>query len=272
MKKIITTTAALVLSLAMSATTFASQSVTIPSNQTTTTNTSTTTNTPTTSGTTTSTPTTSGKGSVTQVKNYAVVSATATDANGNAVSLNIKSLTAAQTAEAEAEVSTVFGADADVFAAGDYNVDGASESNPITVTFDTPGVNAGDKVWVLHKRHDGNWYKESATAANGKVTAVFTSFSPMVVVREEAAVATTSGVHYHSYADTVVAPTETTWGYTMHTCACGDNYTDSYVAPLGGAAAATTSPKTADNGAFGFVLAAFACGAALICVSRKKTA
>lgn len=256
MKKIITTAAALVLTLAMSVTAFASQSVTNPSGQTP-------------SG---SSSAAAGSSSVTKVQNYSAVSATATDANGNTVTVTVKSLTAAQTAEAQDAVKAEFGGNVDVFAAGDYSVEGASESNPITLTFTVTGVKAGDKVSVLHKRHDGNWYKESATAADGKVTAVFTSFSPMVIVRETATAAVASEVHYHSYADTVVAPTETTWGYTMHTCACGDSYTDSYVAPLNGAAAAGTSPKTADNGAFGFLLAAAACGVAFVCARRKKTA
>lgn len=252
MKKIISTVAALVLTLAMSVTAFAAPSVTAPSSQT-----------PANNGSTT----TSGKGSVTHVQNYSAAPATATDANGNPVTIQVTSLTAAQTAEAQAEVVAVFGGNVDVFAAADYDVTGASASNPITVVFSV-GVSNGDTVWVLHKRNDGNWYKENATAADGKVTAVFTSFSPMVIVRETAVA---SEKHYHSYADTVVAPTATTWGYTMHTCACGDSYTDSYVAPLNGASDAV-SPKTADNGVAGFAVIAIACLGALICVNRKKFA
>jgi len=39
--------------------------------------------------------------------------------------------------------------------------------------------------------------------------------------------------HTHSYKDVVTAPTCTTKGYTMHTCACGDSYVDTYVDALG---------------------------------------
>lgn len=39
--------------------------------------------------------------------------------------------------------------------------------------------------------------------------------------------------HTHVYTDTVVAPTCTESGYTLHTCACGHSYRDSETAPLG---------------------------------------
>ena len=40
-------------------------------------------------------------------------------------------------------------------------------------------------------------------------------------------------VHTHSYTATVVEPTCTEWGCTMHTCACGDQYKDSCTRSLG---------------------------------------
>ena len=40
-------------------------------------------------------------------------------------------------------------------------------------------------------------------------------------------------VHTHSYAETVVAPTCAAGGYTKHTCACGDSYTDKPTEALG---------------------------------------
>ena len=39
--------------------------------------------------------------------------------------------------------------------------------------------------------------------------------------------------HTHSYKDVVTAPTCTEKGYTMHTCACGNSYVDTYVDALG---------------------------------------
>lgn len=39
--------------------------------------------------------------------------------------------------------------------------------------------------------------------------------------------------HTHSYSSSVVAPTCTSGGYTVHTCSCGASYTDSETAALG---------------------------------------
>ena len=43
----------------------------------------------------------------------------------------------------------------------------------------------------------------------------------------------TYSTHTHNYTTTVVAPTCTTGGYTLHECACGDSYQDSTVSKLG---------------------------------------
>lgn len=42
-----------------------------------------------------------------------------------------------------------------------------------------------------------------------------------------------SGQHTHTYVTTVVPPTCTDRGYTLHECECGDNYKDTYVDALG---------------------------------------
>ena len=36
--------------------------------------------------------------------------------------------------------------------------------------------------------------------------------------------------HEHKYTDVITAPTCTTLGYTVHTCECGDRYTDAFIA------------------------------------------
>ena len=41
------------------------------------------------------------------------------------------------------------------------------------------------------------------------------------------------GKHTHSYSSEVVAPTETTKGFTYYECVCGDNYVDNVKEPLG---------------------------------------
>lgn len=57
--------------------------------------------------------------------------------------------------------------------------------------------------------------------------------------------------HTHVYTDTVVAPTCTESGYTLHTCACGHSYRDSETAPLGhdfGAWTVKTPTSCTENG------------------------
>lgn len=46
-------------------------------------------------------------------------------------------------------------------------------------------------------------------------------------------VETGTGTHKHSYKDTVVKPTCTEKGYTLHKCSCGDSYKDKEVDALG---------------------------------------
>ena len=46
----------------------------------------------------------------------------------------------------------------------------------------------------------------------------------------------------HTYTDTVIAPTCTEAGYTVHTCECGDSYTDTEVPALGHDYAASNTP------------------------------
>lgn len=45
--------------------------------------------------------------------------------------------------------------------------------------------------------------------------------------------AETTPAHTHQYTASIVAPTCTAQGYTLHTCACGDTYKDSYTEALG---------------------------------------
>lgn len=125
----------------------------------------------------------------------------------------------------------------------------------IDITFPVWWIAPSDKIIVLHLKSDGVWELLPATAGDGKITATFTSLSPVMItkVSEEAATdGTEQGTHIHSYFDQVVAPTADTWGYTLHTCECGAQYIDTYVAPVGtGQAAASTdliSPKTGETG------------------------
>lgn len=50
--------------------------------------------------------------------------------------------------------------------------------------------------------------------------------------------------HQHSYQESVVAPTCTMKGYTLHTCACGFHYKNNYTYPLGHDFKITVVPPT----------------------------
>ena len=43
---------------------------------------------------------------------------------------------------------------------------------------------------------------------------------------------TTPETHTHNFTDTVIEPTCTTGGYTLHECSCGEKYTDTYINAL----------------------------------------
>lgn len=115
---------------------------------------------------------------------------------------------------------------------------------PITITMPIPvGVDA-NHLTILHYHQDGSSEKMSPRVnADGTITFTVTSFSTFVFANEN----TDSAEHYHSYYDMTVAPTATTWGYTSHTCECGDVYYDNYVAPLNESVAAATSPQTGES-------------------------
>lgn len=56
--------------------------------------------------------------------------------------------------------------------------------------------------------------------------------------------------HSHSYSSSTVAATCAAQGYTLHTCACGDSYTDSYTAALGHAYTSTVVAPTTEAGGY----------------------
>lgn len=54
----------------------------------------------------------------------------------------------------------------------------------ISITFDVDGIVAGDKVYLLHGKADGTWETITPSkVADGKITATFTSLSPVAIVK-----------------------------------------------------------------------------------------
>ena len=76
----------------------------------------------------------------------------------------------------------------------DVKVEGeVSAEKPAKLTFDVPGAKAGENYIVLHQLASGDWETITPVVANGKITATFTSFSPVAIVKV-AATATKTGV------------------------------------------------------------------------------
>lgn len=100
----------------------------------------------------------------------------------------------AAAAEAVKAVKEKFGVDVTVEATGDVKVTAAivaAVEIDATITGDkadiaiaVPDLKAGETVIVLHQKADGTWEQLPVVeVANGKVTATFTSFSPVVIVK-----------------------------------------------------------------------------------------
>ena len=142
------------------------------------------------------------------------------------------------------------------------------------VSFAFSGVTKGQSVIGLHIKNDGSVVQVPVVVeTNNALTVTMDSFSPVLFIVEPASGSSEHTVH--TMLQYTVAPTATTWGYTMHYCAvCGLSYADTYVAPLGTSGAAgtsATSPKTTESGlpmAMLFAAAALVGGAAVYAKRR----
>lgn len=136
-----------------------------------------------------------------QVTGVVTKAQSATDASGNAVTVEIKAVPdqykeAVENVKKEETLKEVLGAD---FKEGMQVVDVKDISVPdgttfpVTITFEVAGVTEGSSVAVLH--YNGSaWEKVEAKAGAGTITATFTSLSPVafVVDKDAAAKASTS--------------------------------------------------------------------------------
>lgn len=116
---------------------------------------------------------------------------TATDKNGNTVSVEIKDVPA-EYSDAVAEVKTVeklkellgdaYTEGMEVVDVKDIVVPEGTEF-PVTITFTVTGVKESSKVAVLHYDTTAKkWERVEAKAGNGTITATFTSLSPVAFV------------------------------------------------------------------------------------------
>ena len=101
------------------------------------------------------------------------------------------------------------------------------------------------KGYTLHKCECGDEYKDNETEALGhlfgewKVTTPATEEEDGLKERacarcgEKEKQSIPAKPHAHKFVDTVIEPTCTGKGYTIHKCKCGEQYEDSYVSALG---------------------------------------
>lgn len=173
-----------------------------------------------------------------QAQDYLAAVSKVTDADGNNVSLTAASTDVIAAAERIANVSvkTVVNVEGITLAAGET----------ATLTFSVSGITAGADIQVLH--WDGTkWESDSVSGVrveDGKVTATFSSLSPIAIVEK------TQGA---------TAP-ETTTSTSSQT---GDNTAAT-------ATTTVTSPQTGENATLLPVLAVICLAGVVVCTRKVK--
>lgn len=192
---------------------------------------------------------------------------TATDSNGNPVEITVTTITEEEMTEVTNRARNLYGS-APIYTA-DFSVAGASESNPITIRWAAPAIQAGDRVVILHKVN-GVWREETnVSVTDGAVYVTVTSCSPFAMVRAAATgTNTNTNTNTNTGDDLPWAPEY----YENLQAMYGGNNAAAPAATTAAPAAAVASPKTADNGVFGLAAIAVLCGAAFVLVPRKKMA
>lgn len=112
--------------------------------------------------------------------------------NGTEVEVTVSAASQADVANATAIAKEYCGDKAEVLNVFDITVPAGDYSAGVDVTMNVPSVKAGDTIAVLHwNAQKGLWENLAVTnVADGSVTATFTSFSPVAIVRTEAAPST----------------------------------------------------------------------------------
>ncbi|MBP3488411.1 MAG: hypothetical protein J6K53_08435 [Roseburia sp.] len=170
---------------------------------------------------------------------------TATLADGSTLSadeIDVVKLDSATTAVAQEKAKELVGANSQVLKAYDVKVPiEVSASNPISIPFTISDVMEGTALVALHQKADGTWEKLDCTWKGSEVWVTFTSLSPVVFAT----------------VDTASGSSDSQSGSTDSSAASS-------------ASTGVTSPKTADAGMNVLAFTALFCGAALICVNRKR--
>lgn len=119
----------------------------------------------------------------------------AVDKNGNAVEVTLKGGVDSAIVNAIKSDSALKAVLGDAYVEGmtvvdvvDVQYKGNKEDFPITVTFNVPGVTASTKVALVHYTN-GAWKADvtDVKAGNGTITGTFSSFSPVAIVVDKSA-------------------------------------------------------------------------------------
>ena len=139
---------------------------------------------PTTTTTDTTTTTATAYADVTIASNGVVIDGVASD-----VTPTITAVTTAQVEAAQAQAVASISSNAKVLKMVDVSL--PVSFTKAQLTFNVSGVTEGQKIAVLHQKHDGSWETITPDAVgNGTVTATFTSLSPVAIVAYNASAQT----------------------------------------------------------------------------------
>ena len=154
----------------------------------------------TTSTTTPATTTPAATDANTPATTYANVTASNTvlvDGVEKTLAVTVKAVSVATLKAAQAQAASLVGAASSVLQIVDVSLPTGTTFSKVQLTFNVPGIVAGQSVYVLHQKADGSWEKITPDAVgNGTVTATFTSLSPVAIVAANASAQTGEAAPY----------------------------------------------------------------------------
>lgn len=116
--------------------------------------------------------------------------ATAVTPDGNSITVTVTSVESKSIVEVANNQAAKIVKGGTVLGIVDVTAEIPAGAQSVDVTLTVDGIKKGDNVIVLHQKADGTWETlASKVEKDGEVTATFTSFSPVVIVK---AAATTS--------------------------------------------------------------------------------
>lgn len=136
----------------------------------------------------------------TPATSYANVTASNTvlvDGVEKTLAVTVKAVSVATLKAAQAQAASLVGAASSVLQIVDVSLPAGTTFSKVQLTFNVPGIVAGQSIYVLHQKADGSWEKITPDAVgNGTVTATFTSLSPVAIVAANASAQTGEAAPY----------------------------------------------------------------------------